>query len=85
LDTSSFDEVISAPNAVAFEFARRAAAEEGILAGISSGAALWAAKEVAHRPEFAGKIVVVIVPSFGERYISSTLYKDLQEEYQQKN
>jgi len=85
LDTSSFDEVISAPNAVAFEFARRAAAEEGILAGISSGAALWAAKEVAHRPEFAGKIVVVIVPSFGERYISSTLYRDLQEEYQQKN
>ncbi len=85
LDTSSFDEVISAPNAVAFEFARRAAAEEGILAGISSGAALWAAKEVSHRPEFAGKIVVVIVPSFGERYISSTLYRDLQEEYQQKN
>lgn len=85
LDTASFDEVISAPNAVAFEFARRAAAEEGILAGISSGAALWAAKEVSHRPEFAGKIVVVIVPSFGERYVSSTLYRDLQEEYQQKN
>ena len=85
LDTSSYDEVISAPNQVAFEFARRAAAEEGILAGISSGAALWAAKEVSHRPEFAGKIVVVIVPSFGERYVSSTLYRDLQEEYTQKN
>ena len=85
LDTASYDEVISAPNHVAFEFARRAAAEEGILAGISSGAALWAAKEVSHRPEFAGKVVVVIVPSFGERYVSSTLYRDLQEEYQQKN
>lgn len=85
LDTSVYDEVLSAPNSVAFEFARRAAAEEGILAGISSGAALWAAKDVAHRPEFAGKNVVVILASFGERYVSSTLYRDLQEEYQTKN
>lgn len=85
LDTSVYDEVLSAPNQVAFEFARRAAAEEGILAGISSGAALWAAKDIAHRPEFAGKNVVVILASFGERYVSSTLYRDLQEEYQTKN
>lgn len=85
LDQSVYDEVLSAPNSVAFEFARRASAEEGILAGISSGAALWAAKEVAHREEFAGKIVVVIIPSFGERYVSSTLYRDLQEEYAAKS
>lgn len=84
LDTSSYDEVISAPNQVAFEFARRASAEEGILAGISSGAALWAAREVASRKEHEGQIIVVIVPSFGERYVSSSLYRDLQEEYQQK-
>ena len=84
LDTTSYDEVISVENATAFEFARRASAEEGILAGISSGAALWAAKEVAQRPEFAGKLIVVIVPSFGERYVSSTLYRDLQDEYQSK-
>jgi cysteine synthase A len=84
LDTSVYDEVISAPNSVAFEFARRASAEEGILAGISSGAALWAAREVAHRPEHEGQMIVVIVPSFGERYVSSSLYRDLQEEYQQK-
>lgn len=81
LDTSIYDEVLSAPNAAAFEFARRASAEEGILAGISSGAALWAAHQVAHRPEFAEKVIVVVIPSFGERYVSSTLYRDLQEEY----
>jgi cysteine synthase A len=85
LDTTVYDEVLSAPNSVAFEFARRAAAEEGILAGISSGAALWAANEVANREEYAGKNVVVILASFGERYISSTLYRDLQEEYQTKS
>lgn len=84
LDTGVYDEVISAPNSVAFEFARRASAEEGILAGISSGAALWAAREIAHRPEHEGQMIVVIVPSFGERYVSSSLYRDLQEEYQQK-
>ena len=85
LDTSSYDEVISVENATAFDFARRTSAEEGILAGISSGAALWAACQVATRPEFAGKQIVVIVPSFGERYVSSTLYRDLQDEYQSKN
>lgn len=81
LDMSSYDEVISAPTAAAFEFARRAAVEEGILVGISSGAALYAAKEVASREKFAGKLLVVVIPSFGERYVSSTLYKDLQEKF----
>ncbi|SCX08985.1 cysteine synthase A [Candidatus Aquiluna sp. UB-MaderosW2red] len=85
LDPSSYDEVISVENDKAFEFARRASSEEGILAGISSGAALYAAREVARRPEFAGKIIVVLVPSFGERYVSSTLYRDLQEQYLPKN
>ncbi len=79
LDRNVYDEVIDveADNAVAF--ARRAAAEEGILAGISSGAALWAAVQVANRPEMAGKTIVVIIPSFGERYLSTILYKDLMD------
>ena len=85
LDTSVYDEVLSAPNAEAFEYARRTSAEEGILAGISSGAAIWAVKDVAHREEFAGKNIVVILASFGERYVSSTLYRDLQDEYQSKS
>ena len=55
------------------------------MAGISSGAALWAAREVANRKEHEGQIIVVIVPSFGERYVSSTLYRDLQEEFQTKS
>jgi len=79
LDTKVYDEVLDAPNDKAIEYARRAAKEEGILAGISSGAALWAASEVAKRPEFAGKIIVVIVPSFGERYLSTILYQDLMD------
>lgn len=84
LDTSVYDEVLSSSNGDAFEYSRRVSAEDGILAGISSGAAVWAAREVAHRPEFEGKNIVVIIPSFGERYVSSTLYRDLQEEYQAK-
>jgi cysteine synthase A len=80
LDTKIYDEVLDAPNEEAIKYARRAGAEEGILAGISSGAALWAAAQVAKRPEFDGKIIVVIIPSFGERYLSTVLYQDLMEQ-----
>jgi cysteine synthase A len=77
LNTEIYDEVIDVANDDALSYARRAAAEEGILVGISSGASLWAAAQVAARPEFAGKIIVAIVPSWGERYLSTILYKDL--------
>jgi cysteine synthase A len=80
LDRSVYDEVIDAPSEEAITYARRAGTEEGILAGISSGAALWAAAQVAKREEFRGKKVVVIIPSFGERYLSTVLYADLKEE-----
>ncbi len=83
LNPASYDEVFDAQNDVAFDWARRAATQEGLLVGISSGAALWAANEVSKRPEFANRIVVVIIPSFGERYLSSALYKELQDEYTQ--
>ena len=77
LDTTVYDEVLDATNEDAVAWARRAAKEEGLLVGISSGAALWAAVEVAKRPENDGKLVVVVVPSFGERYLSTILYQDL--------
>lgn len=80
LDRSVYDEVLDAPSEEAIKYARRAGTEEGILAGISSGAALWAAAQVAKREEFKGKKVVVIIPSFGERYLSTVLYADLKEE-----
>jgi cysteine synthase len=80
LDRSVYDEVIDVPSEEAIKYARRAGTEEGILAGISSGAALWAAAQVAKREEFRGKKVVVIIPSFGERYLSTVLYADLKEE-----
>jgi cysteine synthase A len=63
-------------NDQAFEYARRLAKEEGILGGISSGAATWAALEVAKRPESAGKLVVCIIPSTSERYISTDLFRE---------
>jgi cysteine synthase A len=79
LDRDVYDEVIDVEVDDAVDFARRAAKEEGLLVGISSGAALWAANEVARRPEFDGKIVVVVVPSFGERYLSTILFSDLMD------
>jgi cysteine synthase A len=77
LDTEAYDEVIRVVADDAMATARRAATEEGLLIGISSGAALWAAREVAKRPENAGKTIVVIIPSFGERYLSTALFAGL--------
>ena len=79
LDTKIYNEVLDVTADDAVNYARRAASEEGILAGISSGAALWATSEIAKRPEFAGKTIVVIIPSFGERYLSTILYQDLMD------
>jgi cysteine synthase len=79
LDTTVYDEVIDVNAETSVAWARRAAAEEGLLVGISSGAALKAAVDVAKRPENAGKTVVVIIPSFGERYLSTILYSDLMD------
>ena len=80
LDTTIYNEVLDASAEDAVKYARRAASEEGILAGISSGAALWGASQIAHRAEFAGKNIVVIIPSFGERYLSTILYQDLMDQ-----
>jgi cysteine synthase A len=75
LDRSVVDEIIQVENEAAFETARDLAKKEGILAGISSGAAAWAALEVARRPEAAGKMIVAVLASTGERYISTDLFK----------
>ena len=77
LNTESYDEVMRVKNDDAFDIARRMAREEGLLVGISSGAAVWSALQVAKRPENAGKLIVVIIPSFGERYLSTELFANL--------
>ncbi len=77
LDRSIIDEIIPRNIDQSVEWARRAAREEGILVGLSSGSALSAAAEVAQRPENAGKTIVVIIPSFGERYLSTVLFEGL--------
>jgi cysteine synthase A len=80
LDRTVYDEVIDVSNEDALKYARRLATDDGILGGISSGAAAWAAVQVANRPEFAGKNIVVILASFGERYLSTVMYQDLMEQ-----
>lgn len=77
LNTALYDEVIRVRNEDAFATARAMATDEGLLVGISSGAATWAALQVAQRPENAGKLIVVVIPSCGERYLSTALYEHL--------
>ncbi len=77
LNTKIYDEVVRVKNDDAMNMARRMAKEEGILVGISSGAAMWAAVEVAKRASSKGKLIVVIIPSFGERYLSTPLFAGL--------
>jgi cysteine synthase A len=74
LDTSIYDEIIKCPNEAAFQEGKALARTEGILTGISSGAALWAAAQVAARPEYAGKRIVVLLPDSGDRYLSTPLF-----------
>jgi cysteine synthase len=79
LNTQIYDEIIRVKADDAFDIARRMAKEEGLLVGISSGAATWAALQVAQRSENAGKLIVVIIPSFGERYLSTALFANLMD------
>ena len=77
LNTTIYDEIVRVANGDAFATARAMASQEGLLVGISSGAATWAALQLAKRPENAGKTIVVLIPSFGERYLSTPLFEDL--------
>lgn len=79
LDTELIDDIVQVKDDDAVEMARRLAREEGLLVGISSGAAAWAAAEVAARPEYQGKVIVAIFPDLGERYLSTALYEDVRE------
>jgi cysteine synthase len=79
LDVGLIDEIITVENEAAFGMARRMGREEGLLVGISAGAAVWAAVHLAQRPENAGALIVVVVPDFGERYLSTPLFAGLDE------
>ncbi|MFA7269177.1 MAG: cysteine synthase A [Sterolibacterium sp.] len=78
LNTKIYDEIVRVKNDDAFNTSRKLATDEGLLVGISSGAAVWAALEVAKRPENRGKLVVAIIPSFGERYLTTALFQHLE-------
>ncbi|MEM8676401.1 MAG: cysteine synthase A [Cyanobacteria bacterium P01_G01_bin.67] len=80
LNLEAIDEVVTVTNEAAIEYGRRLAREEGLLSGISTGAALAAAIAVGKRPENSGKLIVMIQPSFGERYLSTPMFQDLEEE-----
>ncbi|MBX9297553.1 cysteine synthase A [Chromobacterium vaccinii] len=77
LNTGIYDEIIRVKNEDALQVAREVATKEGILVGISSGAAVWSALQLAKRPENTGKLIVVVIPSFGERYLSTVLFEHL--------
>ena len=76
LDTAVYDEIIAVDNEDAFDTGRTLARKEGLLVGISSGAAVWAATELAKRPENKGKIIVALLPDTGERYLSTPMFSD---------
>jgi cysteine synthase A len=80
LRTDLIDEIIQVTNDEAFAMARRLPKEEGLLVGISSGAAVHAALQLAREPKYAGKLIVVIIPDFGERYLSTLLFDELRQQ-----